>query len=119
MDPIGLGVIALGLAIFAFGVWRYRVGVARSEHAAGTWRQAQGTLHEASLREEATWDSDNDPVTEYYPAVRYSFAADGREHEGTRAFLSRVKFDGEKDAKAWQARIKPGPVAVWRVAGSG
>ena len=113
MNGVSLGMIALGLAIFAFGWWRYSVAVKRSEVAAGTWRQVPGTLHEASVREEETWDSDNDRVTEYHPAVRYSFQANGGEHEGSRAFLSRAKFDSERDAKAWQAKIKPGPVTVW------
>lgn len=113
MDSVAVGMIAAGLAIFAFGWWRYSVAVKRHAHAAGNWRQVQGTLHEASVREEETWDTDNDRVTEFHPAVRYSFPVGGKEHEGTRAFLSRAKFDSERDAKAWQARVKPGPISVW------
>lgn len=113
MDQIGWVLILAGVAIAAFGYWRYRVAVAKSEAAAGSWRQVPGTLHEASVGEEVVWGQDNDQTTEYSPVVRYSYQAEGREFEGTRAFLSRRKFDHEAHSKAWQARTKPGPVTVW------
>ena len=114
MDPVGLGLIIVGAAIAAFGWWRYRRALGIHERAAGTWRKVDGTLHEASLREEVTWDSQNDQITEYHPVVRYSYRADGRDHEGTRAFLSRTKFADEREGKTWLDQRKPGgATAVW------
>ena len=114
MDPVGLITIAVGVAIAAFGWWRYRRAAGIHARAAGSWRRVEGTLHEASLREEKTWDSQNDPVTEYYPVARYTYTANGREHEGTRAFLSRTNFSDEREAKAWLDQRKPGSAtAVW------
>ncbi len=113
MDPVALGLIASAAAIVALAVWLYRRKVVAADLAAGTWSSVPGTIHEASVREEVTWDTDNDEVIEYHPVVRYSFNANGREFEGNRAFLSRSKFDSESHAKAWQGKVAPGPATVW------
>jgi hypothetical protein len=113
MDPVALGLIASATAIVVLAVWLYRRKVVAADLAAGTWSSVPGTIHEASVREEVTWDTDNDEVIEYHPVVRYSFNASGREFEGSRAFLSRSKFDSESHAKAWQGKVAPGPATVW------
>jgi len=114
MDATGLGLIVVGLAIAAFGWWRYARAAAAHRQAAGTWRSVEGTLHEASLKEDVTWDSQNDEVTEYLPVVRYSYSAGGRELEGTRAFHARSKFADQRKANAWLAQRKAGtPTTVW------
>src|SRR6476469_9357513 len=113
MDQIGWVLIVAGVGIAAFGYWRNRVAVARSEAAAGTWRQVPGTLHEASVGEDVVWGQDNDQTVEYSPVVRYGYQVDGRDFEGKRAFLSRTKFDHQAQSQVWQAKTKPGPVSVW------
>jgi len=114
MDATGLGLIVVGLAIAAFGWWRYARAAAAHRQAAGTWRRVAGTLHEASLTEDVTWDSQNDEVTEYLPVVRYSYSAGGQQHEGTRAFHARSKFADQRRANAWLAQRKAGaPTTVW------
>ena len=45
--------------------------------------------------------------------MRYSYQAGGRDFVGTRAFLSRSKFDHQEHSKAWEANTRPGPVTVW------
>ena len=113
MDPIALVMIAAAAAVVALGWWLYRRKLAAADLAAGTWSSVPGTIHEASIKEEVTWDSQNDRVSEYHPVVRYAYSANGREFEGSRAFLSRSKFDSESDAKAWHGKIAPGPTTVW------
>jgi hypothetical protein len=113
MDPIALGLVAAAVAIVALGWWLYRRKVVAADHAAGTWTSVPGTIHEVSVKEDVTWDSQDDPVTEYLPVVRYSYSLGGREFEGTRAFLSRAKLDNESHAKTWQAAVAPGPTTVW------
>ncbi|GGD88139.1 hypothetical protein GCM10011515_04710 [Tsuneonella deserti] len=113
MDPIALGLIAAAAAIVALGWWLYRRKVVAAELAAGTWSSVPGTIHEASVREDVTWDAQNERVSELIPVVRYAYSANGREYEGDRAFLSRAKFDSDAAAKAWQGTCKPGPATVW------
>lgn len=113
MNAIGWVLVLAGVAVAGFGWMRHRAAVGKSAAAAGSWREVPGTLHEAAVREDAVWDSEADKVVEYYPAVRYSYQAAGREHEGSRAFLSRAKFDSQNHAQAWQAKVRPGPVSVW------
>jgi hypothetical protein len=113
MDPIALVLLAAAAAIVMLAVWLYRRKVVAADLAAGTWRSVPGTIHEASVREEVTWDAQNEQVSEYHPVVRYAYSADGRAFEGSRAFLSRAKFDSEAHAKQWQAKVSPGPATVW------
>jgi hypothetical protein len=105
--------IVAAVLIMAFAWWLYRRKVVVADRAAGTWTSVPGTLHEVALKEEKTWDSQNDPVSEYIPVVRYAYSANGREFEGTRAFLSRSKFDSETEANAWKGKVAPGVTTVW------
>lgn len=113
MENIGWALIVAGVAIAALGYWRYRVAVRKSVTAAATWRQVPGTLHEASIKQNVVWGNDNDQTIEYIPVARYSYAVGGRDYEGTRPFLSRGKFDSEREANAWTAKTRPGPLTVW------
>lgn len=113
MDPIALVLLALAAAIVLLAWWLYHRKVVVADLAAGTWKSVPGTIHEVSVKEEVTWDAQNDQVSEYHPIVRYAYSADGRQYEGSRAFLSRAKFDSEALAKEWQARVNPGPATVW------
>ena len=113
MDPIALGLIVAAVAIIALGWGLYRRKVIAADRAAGSWTSVPGTIHEASVKEDVTWDSQNDPVSEYLPVVRYSYSAGGGQFEGTRAFLSRAKFDSESHAREWQGKVTPGPATVW------
>jgi hypothetical protein len=105
--------IAAAAAIVALGWWLYRRKVVAADLAAGTWSSVVGRIHEASVKEDVTWDAQNDQITEYLPVVRYAYSANGREFEGSRAFLSRSKFDSESHAKAWRGKVAPGPATVW------
>jgi hypothetical protein len=113
MDPIALVLFAVAAARMVLAWWLYHRKVVAADLAAGTWKSVAGTIHEASVKEEVTWDAQNEQVSEYHPIVRYAYSANGREFEGSRAFLSRAKFDSETDAKAWQAKVGPGPATVW------
>lgn len=106
--------IVAGLALIAFGWWRFRRRVGASEAASGSWRQVDGTLHEAEIREEIEYDSDNDPVVHHAPHVRFAYEAGGETRAGTRAFFSRTRFDNEAQARGWLAGKAPGgKVTVW------
>jgi hypothetical protein len=113
MDPIALVLFAAAAAIVVFAWWLYHRKVVVADLAAGTWKSVPGTIHEVSVREEVTWDAQNEQVSEYHPVVRYAYSAEGRDLDGSRALLSRSKFDSEAAARDWQAKVRPGPATVW------
>ncbi len=113
MDPIALGLIAAAVAIAVLGWWLYRRKAVLADRASRTWNSVPGTIHESSVKEDVTWDAQNDQVSEYLPVVRYSYRVGGRDFEGTRAFLSRIKFDSSDEANKWHGTVPTGPATVW------
>lgn len=98
MNPIGLGVFAVGLLwVLGFGYVHYRA--ASKASASESWPSAPGKLLRAEIVVEESSNSEGGTTTWYNPVVAYAYAVAGRKLEGKRLRFGDVRSTIRKRAE--------------------